>query len=174
MKLSKRKVAWLIVAVVVLSGLLIPQRVVMPVDGGSRTSYNNKSFWYYPWGRSGTHKGVDIFARKGTAVKAATPGWVVFAGELGVGGNVVLILGPKWRVHYYAHVDKIETSLFAWASSQRRIGTVGDTGNAKGKSPHLHYTIISLIPLPWRIDDSRQGWKKMFYLNPIEYLERRK
>jgi len=50
------------------------------------------------------------------------------------------------------------------------IGTVGATGNAKGKSPHLHYSMTTIVPYPWRIDFAKQGWKKMFYLNPIDYL----
>jgi ABC-type polysaccharide/polyol phosphate export permease len=28
----------------------------------------------------------------------------------------------------------------------------------------------SVMPCPWRIDHSHQGWKKAFYLNPIPYL----
>jgi murein DD-endopeptidase MepM/ murein hydrolase activator NlpD len=52
------------------------------------------------------------------------------------------------------------------------LGIVGTTGNAKGKPPHLHYAIVTLIPYPWRIDSKPQGWKKMFYLNPIDYLKK--
>ena len=51
------------------------------------------------------------------------------------------------------------------------IGKVGSSGNAAGKSPHLHYSIITPIPYFWRIDTSKQCWKKMFYLNPIDYIE---
>ncbi|HEB59025.1 MAG TPA: M23 family peptidase, partial [Gammaproteobacteria bacterium] len=29
-----------------------------------------------------------------------------------------------------------------------------------------HYSILTLIPYPWRWDASPQGWKKMFYLDP--------
>jgi hypothetical protein len=47
---------------------------------------------------------------------------------------------------------------------------VGDSGNAKGKPTHLHYSIVTLVPHPWRIDGSPQGWKKMFYLDPTRYL----
>ena len=34
------------------------------------------------------------------------------------------------------------------------LGTVGDSGNARGKPPHLHYAILSLLPYPWRADGS--------------------
>ena len=89
-----------------------------------------------------------------------------------MGGNVVLVLGPKWRLHYYAHLQEIRTSSFKWTSAGSASGTVGDSGNAKGKPPHLHYSIVTLIPYPWRIDGSPQGWKKMFYLDPTQYLAR--
>lgn len=167
---SKRRVVVLSVMVLVVVGVCVPQRFVNPVVGADRRSYNAESFWYYPWGKSGTHKGVDIFAREGTTVRSATPGVVLFTGTIAIGGKVVLILGPKWRVHYYAHLRSIDTRIFSYTSGGEAIGTVGTTGNAKGKAPHLHYSITTLIPYPWRIDGARQGWKKMFYLNPIEYL----
>ncbi|ELR72399.1 Peptidase family M23/M37 [Fulvivirga imtechensis AK7] len=142
----------------------------MPVKGATSKDYNGQSFWYYPWGRSVTHKGVDIFASGGTPVHSSTPGLVIYAGSVKVGGNVVLVLGPKWRLHYYAHLEKINTSTFSWLTSRDMIGTVGTSGNATGKPPHLHYSIVTPLPYVWRIDGDRQGWKKMFYLNPIEYL----
>lgn len=142
----------------------------MPVEKANKTSYNSKSFWFYPWGKSGTHKGVDIFAKEGTNVKSSTHGLVLYSGEIEMGGKVILILGPKWRVHYYAHLKDIKTTSFSFTKKNEVIGSVGTTGNAKGKSPHLHYAITTLIPYPWRYDQDRQGWKKMFYLNPIEYM----
>jgi peptidoglycan LD-endopeptidase LytH len=122
-------------------------------------------------GKSVTHKGVDIFAKESTAVKSSTGGLVLFTGEINLGGKVILILEPKWRLHYYAHLNDIDTNFFSWTSKSEKIGTVGTTGNAQGKSPHLHYSIMTLIPYPWRIDKEKQGWKKMFYLNPITYLK---
>jgi len=153
-----------------LLGFIVPQNLQMPVEGASSSSYNPASFWYYPWGSSGTHKGVDIFARKGTNLSSASSGLVLHTGTSGKGGNYVLILGPKWRLHYYAHLNSIETSRGALVSNNMKIGTVGDSGNAKGKAAHLHYTIKTLIPYPWRIDNGPQGWRKMFYLNPIDYF----
>jgi len=155
---------------VLVSGFFIPENFKMPVEGAGEKSYDKRSFWYYPWGKSVTHKGVDIFAKKGTNVHSATKGVVMYAGEMGRGGNVVLVLGPKWRLYYYAHLDKFNTTKGSFVNQSDVIGKVGNTGNAKGKPSHLHDSIITLIPYPWQIDSSHQGYKKMFYLNPIEYL----
>lgn len=156
--------------VVLVAGLCVPQHLEMPVAGATRSSYHPRSFWYHPWGKSGTHKGVDIFASTGTRVQAATGGLVLYTGTLARGGRVVLVLGAKWRVHYYAHLNAINTSRLSWISRGEQLGTVGDTGNAKGKPPHLHYSIATLLPYPWRIDGDPQGWKKMFYLDPTGYF----
>ena len=160
---------WILLAILIV-GYLIPQRFVMPVTGAGNKDYDQKSFWYYPWGKSVTHKGVDIFSKEGTEVVASTKGLVVFCGQLERGGNAVIVLGPKWRFHYYAHLKEIRTKSYRFVDSGSPIGLVGTTGNAKGKPAHLHYSVSSLLPLPWRIDDSKQGWKKMFYLDPIKYL----
>lgn len=170
MKLFKRFI--LGASVILVLGFLIPERFVNPVKCAPKQSYNQQSFWAYPWGTSVTHKGVDIFAKEGTDVVSSTGGIILYTGEIKKGGNIVLILGPKWRLHYYAHLKEIKTSTFAWTNRKEVIGTVGTTGNAKGKAPHLHYSIGSIIPLPWRKDDSIQGWKKMFYLNPIDLLNK--
>lgn len=151
-------------------GLLIPQNLQMPVVGAHSGSYNHRTFWYYPWGKSVVHKGVDIFAKKGISVHSATIGLVLFTGTAGRGGNAVIVLGPKWRLHYYAHLDEIKTSMFSVVGRDTEIGTVGNTGNAKTTPAHLHYSIGTLIPYPWRIDDAPLGWQKCFYLNPIDYL----
>jgi peptidoglycan LD-endopeptidase LytH len=156
--------------ILLIIGYCIPQNLEMPVKGANRHSYDQQSFWAYPWGKSVTHKGVDIFAKAGTDVGASTPGLVVFTGTLTRGGNAVIVLGPKWRFHYYAHLSKIEAASWSFVNTNEKIGTVGTTGNAAGKPPHLHYSISSMLPLLWRADGSHQGWKKMFYLNPIEYL----
>lgn len=168
-KKKKRFLRYLML--LLLIGLLIPQNLKMPVKGASSKDYHPKSFWYYPWGRSVTHKGVDIFAKKGTIVNSSTKGIVIYAGQIDSGGKFVLILGPKWRLHYYAHLNCINTKYFTYVNQASNIGEVGNSGNAANKAPHLHYAVITLIPYLWRIDKSKQGWKKAFYLNPITYLE---
>ena len=155
---------------ILLIGLLIPQNLKMPVVGASSGSYNHQTFWHEGWGSSIVHKGVDIFAKKGTRINSSTLGIVLLTADIGKGGEFVFILGPKWRLHYYAHLDEIKTSAFSIVTQDTEIGTVGNTGNALTTPPHLHYSISTLIPYPWRIDDAPLGWLKMFYLNPIDYL----
>ncbi|MBS1663862.1 MAG: M23 family metallopeptidase [Bacteroidetes bacterium] len=156
--------------VILVVGFLLPQHLSMPVEGATRASYDQHSYWAYPWGESVTHKGVDIFARTGTNVHPATAGLVVYAGQNRLGGNVVFVLGPKWRVHYYAHLQEIKTRTFAVVGKGAVLGTVGATGNAKGKPSHLHYHIRTYIPYFWHTDKSIQGWQKAYFVNPIPYL----
>ncbi|MEA5260825.1 M23 family metallopeptidase [Arcicella aquatica] len=169
MKIKFKKLLLVILTILVL-GFLIPQSLKMPVKDATIKSYSQDSYWFFPWGKSVTHKGVDIFAKKGTPVYSSTYGIVIFKGQIEMGGNVVLVLGPKWRLHYYAHLDRITTKQFSFITMNSQLGTVGTTGNAVGKLAHLHYTIRTIIPYLWRFDRTHQGWKKMFYLNPIPYL----
>jgi murein DD-endopeptidase MepM/ murein hydrolase activator NlpD len=157
-----------VLAVVLVLGLLVPQHGVIPVQEATAKDWNPHSFWYAPWGKSGVHKGIDIFAKPGKSVVASTSGVVIFTGNISMGGNVVAILGPQWRIHYYAHLQQVTTKPLAWASQGDTIGLVGNTGNAAGKPPHLHYSVYSLIPYPWRFSFAIQGWKKMFFMNPVD------
>ncbi len=149
-------------------GLFIPQHGVIPVQNATPKDWNANSFWFAPWGKSGVHKGIDIFAKKGTPVIASTSGLVIYTGNIAMGGNVVSVLGSKWRIYYYAHLDSIHAKTLSWASRGDTIGAVGNSGNAAGKPPHLHYSVLSLVPYPWQLTTQTQGYKKMFFMNPAD------
>lgn len=159
-----------VLMVIILVWLLVPQNLKMPVVGADNNSFNHETFWYEGWGTSIVHKGIDVFAKKGTNVHSATWGIVIATAEYGKGGKFVLVLGPKWRIHYYAHLDELRTKPLAIVTPDTEIGTVGNTGNAATTAAHLHYGMATMIPYPWRIDNAPLGWQKMFYLNPIDYL----
>jgi murein DD-endopeptidase MepM/ murein hydrolase activator NlpD len=160
------------VAVVIGAGCLVPAPGRVPVEGATPRDWNPRSFWFEPWGASGVHKGIDIFAPQGRPVVSAVPGIVIFQDHLPLGGNVVGVLGPQWRVHYHAHLaDGAAPPRFVAAGT--RIGAVGSTGNAAGKPPHLHYAVVSVFPLPWRYRPVTQGWKRMFFIDPAEVIDRR-
>lgn len=169
----KKKRALIITLSILLIGYLLPCPRVIPVQNATATDWNPNSFWYFPWGRSGVHKGIDIFAKEGTPVFSSSYGVVVYNGTLSLGGNVVLVLGPEWKLHYYAHLKRSDVHLLSLLATGEKLGEVGTTGNAAGKPPHLHYALITPIPFVWRVDGSKQGWKKMFYLNPAAGLKNR-
>ena len=70
----------------------------------------------------------------------------------------------------FAHLERASASIGELVWSGEIIGSIGDSGNAAGKPAHMHYSVLSLIPRPWEIDGATQGWKKAFYVNPIDYL----
>lgn len=158
------------VASVIAVGYALPEDAVVPVAGATPRDWNPTSFWHEPWGVSGVHKGIDIFGATGQPVVAAVPGVVMYAGRFGAGGNVVAVLGPKWRLHYYAHLHVTDTQALDLVARGERLGSVGTSGNAAGKPPHLHYGVRSVWPLPWRATTQTQGWQRMFYIDPNEVL----
>lgn len=157
-----------ILAIILALGLLLPARGAVPVVGATHKDWNENSFWYSPWGKSGVHKGIDIFAPKGSRVISSSYGLVIYTGNIDMGGNVVAILGPKWRIYYYAHLNSINANTWDFAGKGDIIGSVGDSGNAKDKPTHLHYSVMSLIPYPWRFSLQKQGYKKMYFMNPAD------
>jgi len=107
-----------------------------------------------PRGRDRTHAGVDIFAARGTPVHSATFGIVSDLRDSGLGGRQVWVLGPARERYYYAHLDGWREGLVRGEVVQPGtvLGYVGDTGNAKGTPPHLHWGIYgaegAYDPLP--------------------------
>jgi murein DD-endopeptidase MepM/ murein hydrolase activator NlpD len=93
------------------------------------------------------HRGVDIFAARGTPVLAATDGWVTRVETTRVGGNVVWMqpLFGNMRV-YYAHLHEqwVEPGEFVLAGQP--LGSVGNTGNAITTPPHLHFGVYVRQP----------------------------
>lgn len=91
-------------------------------------------------GRS--HEGIDIFAERGTPIQSTTQGIVSKVGENNLGGRVVVVVGPGGAGHYYAHLeDYADIAPNDWVNQGDIIGYVGDSGNAKGTPPHVHYGI---------------------------------
>ncbi|HCN17730.1 MULTISPECIES: M23 family metallopeptidase [Psychrobacter] len=91
-------------------------------------------------GRS--HEGIDIFAPRHTPIQSTTQGIVSKVGENNLGGRVVVVVGPGGAGHYYAHLeDYADIAPNDWVNQGDVIGYVGDSGNAKGTPPHVHYGI---------------------------------
>jgi hypothetical protein len=99
----RTRIALAIAAALLFIPFVIPERARIPVVGASRSDWNKASFWYEPWGASGVHKGID-------------------SGRLGIGGKVVAVLGPKWRVHYFADLEQSNAHLLQLVSRGEATG----------------------------------------------------
>jgi murein DD-endopeptidase MepM/ murein hydrolase activator NlpD len=62
--------------------------------------------------------------------------------EGGNGGKQVYLRGVKGRLFYYAHLEDWSVEEYQAVSAGDVLGTVGDSGNAKGTTPHLHFEIM--------------------------------
>lgn len=87
-----------------------------------------------------SHRGVDIFAPRGTPVLAAVDGWVTRVGTNRLGGNVVHMRG-EGLTFYYAHLHRQMVRTGARVRAAEPLGEVGNTGNARGTPPHLHFGV---------------------------------
>ena len=88
------------------------------------------------------HNGVDLKAAKGTPVHPIASGLVKEVGSSGISGNFVMCLHENGQVQsFYGHLDSIKANKGQAVNQSSVIGTVGDTGNAKGRGAHLHYEV---------------------------------
>ena len=112
-----------------------------PVEG--KNSRAIKSFFGAPRG-GGTrkHKGVDIFAAKGTPALSAINGRVTRVKTGGLGGKVVWLRDDVTGAHlYYAHLDSQIARRGQRVRIGQVVGLVGKTGNARTTPPHLHFGV---------------------------------
>lgn len=85
------------------------------------------------------HDGIDIRAPKGTKVKAAGAGEVLFASKHGGYGNLVVVRHDDGLVTVYAHHDVNLVHKGDRVKAGQYVGRVGQTGRASG--PHLHFEV---------------------------------
>lgn len=85
------------------------------------------------------HTGIDIRAPRGTPVRAAGPGEVLFAGWLRGYGQVIIIDHGNNLSSVYAHLSSMSVRESAAVKKGQTIGSVGSTGTATGA--HLHFEV---------------------------------
>lgn len=102
------------------------------------------------------HKGIDFGVPTGTPIQAVKDGKVVFAGDGGGYGNLVVLKHDDGTFTKYAHQSKINVNVGDDVKAGDVIGAVGSTGNSTG--PHLHFEV-------------RRGSPEGEVLDPEAYLE---
>jgi murein DD-endopeptidase MepM/ murein hydrolase activator NlpD len=90
------------------------------------------------------HEGIDIFGPRLTPVVAIANGTVTRVNQNNLGGNVVW-MRPSGKDYtlYYAHLDKQIATEGQQVAVGDTLGLMGNTGNAKTTSPHLHFGIYT-------------------------------
>jgi murein DD-endopeptidase MepM/ murein hydrolase activator NlpD len=111
---------------------------ICPVQGGA--SFIDSWGFARSGGRS--HKGVDMFAPRGTPVVAVVDGRIKFSSN-SLGGLSTHLYADNGTVYYYTHLDGHPSNV---SSGQRVakgtiVGFVGNSGNARYTSPHNHFEI---------------------------------
>lgn len=117
-----------------------------------------------------SHKGIDIFGARGTPILSVSNGRVSRIGDTGIGGKHVWVKDGKYSF-YYAHLDSITIARGDRVSPGVQLGTMGNTGNAKTTSPHLHFGVYkrfsgAVNPFPL-VDNSGIKFSKKIATTPI-------
>jgi murein DD-endopeptidase MepM/ murein hydrolase activator NlpD len=94
----------------------------------------------FGWRGSRRHTGVDLRAPRGTPVRAAESGRVIWSGRARGYGWMIKIKHSSSFVTAYAHNNVNLVHKGAWVFRGQVIGRVGRSGNATG--PHLHFEVI--------------------------------
>ena len=100
------------------------------------------------------HDGVDLAVKRGTPVVAPNAGRVIYAGNLQMTGNTVLIEHGYGLKTWFYHMDSLTVETGERVEQGQQIGTVGSTGFSTG--PHLHLTFSV----------------RQTYLDPFAFIER--
>ena len=101
-----------------------------PVPGATRTQ--------------GIHgyNGVDLAAKHGTAIQAASAGEVIVSkgsGWNGGYGNYIVVRHSNGTQTLYAHLSAVYVNVGDWVAQGKVIGAMGNTGRSTGT--HLHFEV---------------------------------
>ncbi len=108
-----------------------------------------------------THLGIDLAAYSRDKVTAANRGKVVFADDLGIYGQTVILDHGFGLFSMYSHLSRIDVQVDQMVIKDEPIGLTGKTGMAGGD--HLHFSIVVhntfVNPVEW--------WDAMWIKNNI-------
>lgn len=98
-----------------------------------------------------THLGLDLASTARSPVPAANSGVVVFAGYLGIYGNLVVVDHGLGLQSLYSHLSEIGVSVGQQVARGDILGRTGTSGMAVGD--HLHFGVLvsglEVSPIEW-------------------------
>lgn len=121
----------------------VTKRVFSPFIIGGRANWIDS--WGFPRFGPGpivrTHEGQDVFCEMGEDVLATESGTIDFD-DGGLGGRIARLHRADGSYFYYAHLSDWNTRDFQSGDRVKPgdvIGYCGNTGNASGGAPHVHF-----------------------------------
>ena len=105
-----------------------------PVDG----PHSFIDSWGFPRSGGRSHEGTDIMAAEGTSVVAITDGTITYSGYGSSAGNWIILSGDDGNGYWYMH-NRENLVSGGHVRVGEQIATVGNTGNASGGAPHVHF-----------------------------------
>lgn len=120
---------------------------MMPVKGFLTLDFQKEA-----WFSAKSHSGIDIVAKKGTIIRAAGSGVVIFANWTTDLGNLVIVDHGGGFLSFYGHNQRILVAEKNLVKKGVPIAFLGTSGKSSG--PHLHFEI----------------WKEGVPVDPKEYV----
>jgi LysM repeat protein len=117
------------------------QQLSVPASGWICPVVGSRYFndWGFPRSGGRFHQGNDLFAQRGTEVRSPVSGFVELKSGV-VGGLQFWMTGDDGRTYIGTHLEGF--ALAGDVQAGAVIGYVGDSGNAVGSDPHLHFEIL--------------------------------
>jgi murein DD-endopeptidase MepM/ murein hydrolase activator NlpD len=107
---------------------------LLPVEG-----FMTQDFWVDEWIGLRSHTGIDIVSKKGTVIRAAGAGSVLFSNWTYDYGYLIIIDHGGGLLSYYGHNQRLLKSERSYVSRGEPVALLGNSGKSSG--PHLHFEI---------------------------------
>ncbi|MCC7078878.1 MAG: M23 family metallopeptidase [Acidimicrobiia bacterium] len=111
---------------------------VAPPPGGKISFADD---WHAPRSGGRVHKGNDLFGEIGWDLVAVTDGVIsrVTNTDTGLSGLDVYLDGVDGNTYVYRHNSRNAVSVGQEVRAGEKVAELGNSGNAKGTPPHLHF-----------------------------------
>ena len=113
-------------------------KFIIPADGIITGRFGTKRF--YNGTEGNFHNGLDVAAKKGSAIVSPSKGKIILTGNYYYNGKFILLDHGKGLKSIFIHLDEILVKKGQLVNKGDLIGKMGSTGKSTG--PHLHWSLM--------------------------------